>query len=111
MDFGKLIDELTGDWQWLSFLAKYCAGRNIGKTFCQDVRWWVLGAAALVALLLAWWILGRLARAFESWNHRRLLAKVASAETMKAHVWSGYTPDAKPSSEQRAERAERRPEK
>ena len=104
MDFSKLIEELTKDWEWLSFLAQYCAGKNIGKAFCEDVKWWALGAAALIALMLAWWILGRLARAYENWNHRRLLAKVASAETMKEHVWSGYTPEAKPSSEQRAER-------
>jgi hypothetical protein len=104
VDFAKLIDEITRDWEWLSFLARYCAGKNIGKAFCQDVKWWVLGAAALVGVLIAWWILGRLVRAGENWNHRRLLAKVADAETMKKHVWSGYTPDAKPSSEQRAER-------
>ena len=104
MDFAKLIDEITRDWEWLSFLARYCAGKNIGKAFCQDVEWWVLGAAVLVAVLLAWWTLGRLARAYENWNHRRLQAKVADVETMKKHVWSGYSPDAKRSSEQRAER-------
>jgi hypothetical protein len=104
VDFAKLIDEVTRDWEWLSFLARYCAGKNIGKAFCQDVKWWVLGAAAFAAVLIAWWIVGRLARAYENWTHRRLLAKVADAETMKKHVWSGYTPDAKPSSEQRAER-------
>ena len=90
MDFAKLIDEVTRDWEWLSFLARYCAGKNIGKAFCQDVKWWALGAAALIFLLLAWWILGRLARAYENRNHRRQLAKVADADTMKKHVWSGH---------------------
>ena len=33
---GKLIDEVTRDWQWLSFLAQYCTGRNIGKAFCEE---------------------------------------------------------------------------
>ena len=90
MDFAKLIDEVTRDWEWLAFLAQYCAGRNIGKAFCQDVRWWALGAAALVLLLLAWWILGRLMRAHENWKHRRLRARVADSATMKQHVWSGH---------------------
>jgi hypothetical protein len=104
MDFAKLIDQLTKDWEWLSFLAQYCAGRNISKAFCQEVKWWALGVAAFLALILGWWIFSRIARAYENWNHRRLLAKVADAETMKEHVWSGYTPDAMPSSEQRAGR-------
>jgi hypothetical protein len=90
MDFGKLIDQLTKDWEWLSFLAQYCTGRNIGKAFCQDVKWWVLGAATLLVVIIAWWILSRLARVYENWNHRRLLAKVADPDTMKQHVWSGH---------------------
>jgi hypothetical protein len=45
---GKLIDEITKDWEWLSFLAQYCAGRNIGKAFCQDVKWWALGIAGWI---------------------------------------------------------------
>ena len=99
-----MIDELTKDWEWLSFLARYCAGKNIAKAFCEDVKWWALGIAALVVLILAWWIWGRLARAYENWNLRRLRAKIADSETMKEHVWSGYSPDAAPSSEQRAQR-------
>jgi hypothetical protein len=90
MDFAKLIDEVTKDWEWLTFLAQYCAGRNFGKAFCQEVRWWALGAAALAAVLLAWWILGRIAKAYENWNHRRLMAKIADPKTMKEHVWSGH---------------------
>lgn len=90
MGFGKLIDELTKDGEWLAFLAQYCAGRNIGKAFCQEVKWWALGAAALVALLLAWWILGQIAKVYENWNHRRLMAKIADRETMKQQVWSGH---------------------
>lgn len=85
-----MIQEITKDWQWLSFLAQYCAGRNIGKAFCDDVRWWALGIAALIVVLVAWWILSKMARAYESWNHRRLFAKIADAETMKKHVWSGH---------------------
>jgi len=86
----KLIGEITRDWQWLSFLAQYCAGKNIGKAFCEDVKWWALGVAALVVLLVAWWIFGRIARAYENWSHRRQSARIADAETMKTHVWSGH---------------------
>jgi hypothetical protein len=85
-----MIDEMTKDWEWLTFLAQYCAGRNIGKAFCQDVRWWVLGIAALLVLAVAWWIWGKVARAYDNWNHRRLMAKIADPETMKKHVWSGH---------------------
>ena len=85
-----MIDEITKDWQWLSFLAQYCAGRNIGKAFCDDVRWWALGIAALIVVLIVWWILSKAARAYEAWNHRRLFAKIADAETMKEHVWKGH---------------------
>ncbi len=68
MDLGRLIAQLSKDWEWVSFLVQYCAGRN--------------------------------------WMHRRMLAKVADAETMKKHVWSGYdSPNAVPSSEQRARKA------
>jgi hypothetical protein len=100
---GKLIDEITKDWEWLSFLAQYCAGRNIGKAFCQDVKWWALGIAALLAAMLAWWILGKVAKAYEAWKHRRLFAKVADAETMKKHVWAGHDAHL-PSADQRAQR-------
>jgi len=104
VDLGKLIEQLAKDWEWLLFVSQYCAGKNIGKAFCEDVKWWVLGLAALVVVVVVWWIWTRLARAYENWSHRRRLAKVADAETMKEHVWSGYTPDAKPSSDQRAQR-------
>jgi ABC-type nickel/cobalt efflux system permease component RcnA len=90
MDFGKLIDQLTKDWEWLSFLAQYCAGRNLGKAFCQDVKWWALGSAGLLVVIVAWWILSRFARAYENWKHRRLMAKVADPKTMKEHVWIGH---------------------
>jgi len=63
---------------------------NIGKAFCQEVKWWALGIAALVVVVLAWWILSKAARAYEAWNHRRLFAKIADAETMKEHVWKGH---------------------
>jgi len=102
VDFAKLIDEVTKDWEWLSFLARYCAGKNIGKAFCEDIRWWALGAAGLVAIAALWWLLGRLARTYENWNHRRRAARVADADTMKEHVWSGHDAHAAPSSEQRA---------
>jgi ABC-type nickel/cobalt efflux system permease component RcnA len=109
VDLGRLIAQLSKDWEWVSFLAQYCAGRNLSKPFCQDFMAWALVAAALVVALLALWILGRLWRALRRWMDRRMLAKVADAETMKQHVWSGYdSPAAKPSSEQRAER---KPEK
>ena len=70
-----MIDQMTKDWEWLSFLAQYCAGRNFGKAFCQDVRWWALGIAALLVAAVAWWIWGKVARAYENWNHRRLSAR------------------------------------
>jgi len=106
VDPGKLIAQLSRDWEWLSFLAQYCAGRNLGKPFCQDFMAWALAAAALIVALFALWISSRLWGAFHSWMHRRTLAKVADAETMKKHVWSGYdSPGAKPSSEQRARKA------
>ncbi len=109
MDLGRLIAQLSKDWEWLSFLTQYCAGRNISRPFCQDFMAWALVVAALVVALLVLWILSRLSRALRNWMHQRALAKVADAETMKKHVWSGYdSPAAKPSSEQRAER---KPEK
>jgi len=99
----KLIGQVSKDWEWLSFVTQYCAGRNVGKPFCQDFMWWTLVAAALVAVIVAWWILGKIAKVYGNWRHRRMLAKVADPETMKKHVWSGYdSPDAVPSSEQRA---------
>jgi ABC-type nickel/cobalt efflux system permease component RcnA len=99
MDFGKLIDEVTKDWDWLSFLGRYCAGRNIGGSFCQEIKWWALGAAGLLAVVVVWWIFARLARAYESWNHRRLSARIADADTMKEHVWSGHDAHAPPPAE------------
>ena len=85
-----MIDEMTRDWQWLTFLAQYCAGRNIGKAFCEDIKWWALGIAALLIAAIAWWVWGKAARAYENWNQRRLSAKVADAETMRQHAWTGH---------------------
>jgi ABC-type nickel/cobalt efflux system permease component RcnA len=103
VDLGNLIAQLSKDWEWVSFLAQYCAGKNFSRPFCRDFMAWALTAAALVLALLALWILSRLWRACRNWMHRRMLAKVADAKTMKEHVWSGYdSPDAVPSSEQRA---------
>ena len=111
MNLDKLIAQLSGDWEWLSFVTQYCAGRNLGKQFCEDFKWWALGTAALVAVIVAWWILGRIAKVYGNWKHRRMLAKVADPETMKKHVWSGYdSPEALLSPEQRAARS-RKPEK
>jgi hypothetical protein len=87
---GKLIDEVTRDWQWLTFLAKYCAGQNIGKAFCEDIRWWALGIAALLILIVAAWIWGRIAKAYDKWSFRRAQARIADSDTMKKHVWSGH---------------------
>ena len=108
MGIGKLIDEVTRDWEWLAFITRYCAGRNIGKAFCEDVKWWALGIAALVLVIAAAWIGGRIARAYESWNQRRLSARVADSETMKQHVWSGHDAHLT-SSDQRAQGREGRP--
>ncbi|HZF18842.1 MAG TPA: hypothetical protein VE008_03950 [Burkholderiales bacterium] len=98
-----MIDGIGKDWEWLSFLARYCAGKNIGKAFCDDVKWWALGIAALVVVIVVSWIFGRIARAYGRWNHRRLSAKIADAETMKQTVWSGHDAHLT-SSDQRAQR-------
>ena len=110
MKSDRLIDELSKDWEWASFVTRYCTGRNLGNAFCEDFKWWVLGAAALVVAIVAWWILGKIAKVYGNWKHRRMLAKVADTETMRKHVWSGDSPEASPSSEQRAAKS-RRPEK
>jgi hypothetical protein len=103
VNIDKLIGQLSKDWEWVSFLAQYCAGRNFGKAFCQDFMWWALGAAALAVALAAWWSLGRLSRVYGNWRHRRMLAKVADAETMNKYRWTGHdTPGALTSPEQRA---------
>ena len=98
-----MIDGITKDWEWLSFLARYCTGKNIGKAFCDDVKWWVLGIAALAVVIVVSWIGGRLTKAYEKRRHRKLMAKVADAETMKRHVWSGHDAHL-PSADQRAVR-------
>ena len=64
MNFDKLIGQLSRDWEWLSFVAQYCAGRNIDKPVCEDFMWWALGAAALVVVIVAWWILGKIAKVY-----------------------------------------------
>jgi len=111
VNFDKLIGQLSKDWEWLSFVAQYCAGRNVGKPICEDLMWWALAAAALVVVIVAWWILGRIAKAHESWKHRRMLAKVADAETMDKYRWSGHDlPETLTPSDQRAAKA-RKPEK
>src|SRR5207244_13081734 len=69
--------DLSKDWEWLSFVTRYCAGRNVDKPLCEDFMWWALGVTALVVVVVAWWILGKIAKAHESWKHRRMLAKVA----------------------------------
>jgi hypothetical protein len=108
VNLDQMVAQFSKDWEWISFLARYCAGGNIDKPICRDFVWWGIGAVALVAALLLWWILARIARAFRSWAHRRALARVADPETMKKHVWSGYSPDATPSSEQRAQKTRSR---
>lgn len=105
MDLDKLIAQFGKELDWFSFYTRYCAGRNIDKPFCRDFEWWAMGAAVLVAAIVVWWVLGGIAKAWRNWRQRRSLVQVADAETMKKHVWSGYdSPDAVPSSEQRAAR-------
>ena len=103
MKSDRLIGELSKDWEWLSFVTQYCAGRNLGNAFCEDFKWWVLGAAALVVAIVAWWILGKIAKVYGNWKHRRMLAKVADSETMDKYRWSDHDfPEALTSSDQRA---------
>ena len=102
---------LFRSWEWLSFVTRYCAGRNVDKPLCEDFMWWALAAAALVAVIVAWWILSRIAKVYETWKHRRMFAKIADAETMKRYRWSGHDlPEALTSSDQRAAKS-RKPEK
>lgn len=105
MDLDRLVAQFGKELDWFSFYARYCAGKNIEKPFCRDFEWWVIGAAAVLAAIVAWWVSARIGKTWQNWRHRRSLEKVADAETMKKHVWSGYdSPDAVPSSEQRASR-------
>jgi hypothetical protein len=104
----KLIAELSKDWEWASFVTQYCVGRNLGNALCEDFKWWVLGAAALVVVIVAWWILGKIAKVYGNWKHRRMLAKVADSETMNKYRWSGHDmPEALTSSDQRAAKTRR----
>jgi hypothetical protein len=106
VNFDKLIGEFSKDWEWLSFLTRYCSGRNIDRPLCEDFMWWALAAAALLVAIVAWWILGKIAKAHASWKHRRMLANVADAETMNKYRWSGHDlPEALTSSDQRAAKA------
>jgi len=106
VNFDKLIGQLSKDWEWVSFVTRYCAGKNIDKPLCEDFMWWALAAAALVVVILAWWILGKIAKTYEGWKHRRMLAKVADAETMNKYEWSGHDlPEALTPSDQRAAKA------
>ena len=103
MKSDRLIAELSKDWDWVSFVTQYCTGRNLGNALCEDFKWWVLGAAALVVAFVAWWILGKIAKVYGNWKHRRMLAKVADAETMNQYRWAGHgLPEALTSSDQRA---------
>ena len=111
MNFDTFIGQLSKDWEWLSFVTRYCAGRNIDTPLCEDFMWGALAAAALVVVIVAWWILGGIAKAHESWKRRRTLAKIADAETMDKYRWSGHDlPEALTSSDQRAAKS-RKPEK
>jgi len=104
VNLDQLVTQVSKDLQWVFFLAQYCAGGNIDKPICRDFMWWGVAAVAVVAVFVLWWVLGRISRAYRNWAHKRELAKVADEETMRKHVWSGYSPEAKPSSEQRAQK-------
>ncbi|HEY6241414.1 MAG TPA: hypothetical protein VIW78_11320 [Burkholderiales bacterium] len=103
MSLDQLVGQLSKDWEWVSFITQYCAGSNIGKPVCEDFRWWAIGIAALALAIVVWWIFGQLSKAYARWHYRRVLAKVADAETMNKHRWSGPDlPDALKSPDQRA---------
>ena len=111
MNLDKLIGQLSKDWEWVSFLVQYCAGGNISRQVCEDFKWWALGTVALAVVIVAWWILSKIAKAYEGWKHRRMLAKIADAETMNKYRWSGHDlPETLTSSDQRAAKS-RKPEK
>jgi hypothetical protein len=102
VNLDQVVAQFSKDWEWISFLARYCAGGNIDKPICRDFMWWGIAAAAVLAVFVLWWIAGRISRAYRNWAHGRELAKVADEETMRKHVWSGYSPEAMASSDQRA---------
>jgi hypothetical protein len=111
MDFDRFLAQLAKELDWFSFYARYCAGKNIEKPLCRDFQWWMLGIAALVVALAAWIVLDWLGKLYRNRHHRKSLVKLADAETMKQHVWSGYdSPNAVPSSEQRANKGQGRTE-
>ena len=108
MDLGKLIAQFGKDLEWFFFYSKYCAGKNLENAFCRDFKWWLFGTLVILGLLVLWWIWSRLSRAFRNWAYERARARIADEETMKRHAWSGYSPDAATSADQRAGK-ERRP--
>lgn len=102
MDLDKLIAQFGKDLEWFFFYSKYCTGKNIANAFCRDFKWWALGTLAVLTMLVVWWIGNRVARAYRNWSFERARARIADEETMKRHAWSGYTPDAATSADQRA---------
>ncbi len=104
------MGSFSRDLEWLYFYARYCAGENIGKPFCDDFLLWAGVAVSLVVLAVALWILGKLWRHYKMWEHDRAHAAVADTETMKQHRWTGYdSPDAKPASGKGTERKPKKP--
>jgi hypothetical protein len=93
MDATRLIEQFWKELEWLAFYTQYCAGENIDKPICGDFRFWTIGAAAGVGVLVIAIVVSRIAGkvrdSFENWRQRKALAAVADAETMEKHKWVG----------------------
>jgi len=90
-----MIDEMTKDWQWLSFLAQYWPERTSARpsaTTSGGGRSGSPRSSSCSSLVDS----EQDRVAYENWKHRRLFAKIADAETMKKHVWSVTTRTRRP---------------
>jgi hypothetical protein len=87
------MDTLWTDLKWLVFQTQYCVGPNLfGSRVCRDFWPWLAGAAALLALVVAYFAWSWAAKKVRAWLWRREQARVADKETMDSVRWSGYDP-------------------
>jgi tellurite resistance protein len=83
------MDKYLADAEWLAFLVKYCAGRNISSAVCRDVLTWVIVAAAVIAMIALMIIAAWLMKKLRAYLWRKSQLKVADTETMKQYRWTG----------------------